>query len=813
MKSVALFLGSLLLVTELRAAEPSAADMKFFETKVRPLLVTRCLECHSATKAKGGLSLDSRGGWQRGGDSGTAIESGRPDESLLIRAVEYREEGYEMPPAGKLPAAEIAILREWVLRGAPDPRTVDASMVRPAGIDIAAGRNFWAFRPVRSPAVPQPTTTDWAKRTSDRFLLSALEAKQLQPAPDAEPRRLLRRLSYDLTGLPPSADEIVQFEEAAQRDLQTAVEAAADRLLAEPQFGEKWGRHWLDLARYADSNGSSFNPPFPQAWRYRNWVIAAHNEDLPVDRFLTMQIAGDLLPYQSQAERDDNLIATGFLMLGSKVLGEFDKEQLTLDVVDEQIDVIGKAILGLTLGCARCHDHKFDPIPQRDYYALAGIFSSTVTLDDRLGGAKEDESDWSRRGLGSGNDVKLQQFLAEHRYEWVKSGQKKYELAKKIATLEAGQDGNSITTAYPERENELRKLRADLARYSARHAELESQLPPYAEAVRESATPHDEALRVRGVPSARGGIVPRGFLQVAAYADQPTVSARESGRRELAEWITSRHNPLTARVYVNHVWQRLFGEGIVRSVDNVGPRGELPTHPELLDWLARQFVDGGWRLKPLVRELVTSRAYRMSTCYSDDAMKVDPENRLLWRQNKRRLEPEEIRDTLLLAAGRLDLSPADSLVPSLPLKDLSGDDAAELGVVDPRRTVYQPIIRNLEADVLQVFDFADPSTSTGRRPVTTVAPQALYFLNSPFVQDAARATAERLAPLEPTTEIGPLVSRTFESLLKRRPTAAERQLLTDYLQRQFEGPPGPTIHDLAKLCQAIMSSTQFQFLD
>jgi hypothetical protein len=794
-------------------AEPEADDVKFFETKVRPLLIARCLECHSAAKAKGGLSLDSRGGWQRGGDSGTAIELGRPDESLLIRAVEYREEGYEMPPAGKLPAAEIAILREWIGRGAPDPRTADSPANRPTGIDLVQGRKHWAFQPLKSPVVPKTTTTDWARRDSDRFLLASLEANRLRPAPDAEPRRLLRRLSYDLTGLPPTNEEIERFEAAARLDLQTAVEAAADRLLAKPQFGEKWGRHWLDLARYADSNGSSFNPPLPQAWRYRNWVITAHNDELPVDRFLAMQIAGDLLPYQTQSERDDNLIATGFLMLGSKVLGEFDKEQLTLDVVDEQIDVLGKAILGLTLGCARCHDHKFDPVPQRDYYALAGIFSSTVTLDDRLGGAKEDESDWSRRGLGAGNDAKLQQFLAEHRYEWVKSGQKKYDLANKIATLEDGPRDNSATPAYPERENELRKLRDDLARYSARHAELEALMPPYAEAVRELASPRDEALRIRGVPSARGEVVPRGFLQVAAYADQPTIPTHESGRRELAEWITSRHNPLTARVYVNHVWQRLFGDGIVRSVDNFGPRGEAPTHPELLDWLAQRFVDGGWRLKPLVRELVTSRAYRMSTVYADQAMHVDPENRLLWRQNKRRLEPEEIRDTLLLAAGRLDLRPAESLVPSLPLKDLSGDDAAALHVVDHRRTVYQPIIRNLESDVLQLFDFADPSTSTGRRPITTVAPQALYFLNSPFVQDTARATAERLAPPKPTMEIAPLVNRAFESLIGRRPTAAEHRLSSDYLRRQFEGPPGPTVHDVAKLCQAIMSSTQFQFLD
>ncbi|MEZ6110310.1 MAG: DUF1549 domain-containing protein [Pirellulaceae bacterium] len=441
-----------------------AEDLAYFESKVRPLLAHRCYECHSEGKgkSKGNLTLDSRDGWQRGGDTGPAIVAGRPDESLLIRAVEHSEPGYEMPPSGKLPESELQVLREWVRRGAPDPRMAAAAVSRPQEMDIESGRQFWSFQPIVDLPTPLVNDPEWGVRELDRFVLAKLESATLVPNSDNDAARFLRRLYYDLTGLPPTSDEVRAFvelwngnsslpdaiptpEDQGDRPLlndrgdrarQSLIERTVDRLLATRQFGEKWGRHWLDLARYADSNGSSFNPPYPNAWRYRNWVIEAHNRDLPFDRFIAKQIAGDLLPYETQQERDENLIATGYLMLGSKVLGQFDKELLTMDVVDEQIDTLGKSLLGLTLGCARCHDHKFDPVPQRDYYALAGIFTSTVTLQDRLGGPKEDESDWSRRGLGPGGDEKLQAFLSEYRYEWVKAGQKRYEAHKKIVTLE-----------------------------------------------------------------------------------------------------------------------------------------------------------------------------------------------------------------------------------------------------------------------------------------------------------------------------------------------------------------------------------------
>jgi hypothetical protein len=767
----------LVALSSLLLATAALADDAFFNEKVQPILARRCYECHShEKKIKGGLALDSKSGWEVGGDSGPALIPGKADESLLIQAVSYTKADYEMPPKGKLPDDEIAILKQWVAMGAPDPRASGPGVAK-KGIDIDAGRQHWAFRPLQEPVVPAVKDASWPRNDIDRFILAKLEAAGLQPSPDADEARFRRRLSYDLTGLPPAPDSVDS-------------EAEMDVLLASRPFAEKWARHWLDLARYADSNGSSFNPPLPMAWRYRNWVIEAIHHDMPYDEFVRKQIAGDLLPAQSQAERDANLIATGYLMLGSKVLGEFDKEQLTLDVVDEQVDTIGQSLLGLTLGCARCHDHKFDPLPQRDYYALAGIFTSTVTLQDRLGGPKEDESDWSRRGLGEGGDEKLRAFLKENRYTWVK------------ATVKAHQKRAGSYKPKPGEADPIEELER-----------LEAQMPPYAEAVQDHPQPADTRLRIRGVPSSPGETIPRGFLQVASFPGEPTINPAQSGRLELAQWITSAQNPLTARVIVNRVWQHLFGEGLVRTPDNFGTRGEAPTHPELLDYLALKFIKGGWRLKPLIAEIISSRAYRMSTRHSTLSASVDPENKLLWRQNRRRLEPEEIRDTLLVLGGVLDPRPVETLLPGMPLKDLQGKDAKYLGVQSHHRTIYQPVIRTMERDEFQIFDFAPTAMTTGQRAKTIVAPQALYFMNAPFVQEQARRFAERIAAKRDGINVAPVIRAAYHEALGRDPSAEELRLLTAYLETQFEGPPGPTIHDLGKLCQALLGSTPFQFLD
>jgi cytochrome c553 len=782
------------------------ADFTHFETKIRPVLIKHCYECHGEKKQSGGLRLDSKAGWTVGGDSGPTIEPGKPDESLLILAMSY--DGLEMPPKGRLPAEIVQDFVVWVKAGAPDPRDDGPAVVK-KGIDVEAGRKHWAFQPVRAVDPPAVADASWPASAIDRFVLAKLEAAGLRPSPEAPPAALVRRLYYDLTGLPPSEADVAEFAADASPSTYAAL---VDRLLTSPEFGEKWGRHWLDVVRYADSNGSSFNPPFYDAWRYRNWVIEQFNADAPFDRFVMRQIAGDLMPYESQAERDGNLVATGYLMLGSKVLGLFDKEALQMDVVDEQVDTIGKSLLGMTLGCARCHDHKFDPIPQRDYYAIAGIFTSTVTLIDRIGSPLDDESDWSRRGLGPQGDAKWKAFWANHRYEWATAIKNAYQARRKIAELEGKRKRSDYDRRQDPVADDLKKYRRQLAEAEAKLAEFDKQLPPLAMAPAEADEPADTELRIRGVAASCAEAVPRGFLQVASFARQPEVNRKQSGRLELAMWIADERNPLTARVWVNRVWKHLFREGIVRSTDNFGTTGELPTHPELLDHLAARFMADGWSTKRIVREIVLSRAYRQTTRLEVESAAVDPDNRLLWRQNRRRLEPEELRDTMLLFARRLDPSPSREMVNHFPLGDI-GNDPAVFKLGDDRRTVYQPIIRNIEPDVLAIFDFANTSMVTGERARTTVAPQALYFLNSPAVHEAAASIAARWMNEVRRDDAAAFVRLAFRRLTGRPPTAAEVATLDRYFAAQYEGPPGPTDHDAMKLVQAILASTQFQFVD
>lgn len=819
MDAVIRWAGLLSLIGLVTAAAPAAEpEIAFFQEKVEPLLKKHCYECHShvADKASGGLVLDSKAGWESGGDFGPAVVPGKPEESPFITAINYDDFVLQMPPDGKLPAEEIAILVQWVEFGAPDPRT-DGQAAEKQGIDLDGGRQFWSFRPLSHPRPPVTSDREGPVTEVDRFVLKPLEDAGLSPVRDAEPEVLLRRLYYDLTGLPPSPAQLNSFvarvrgrEGITDKSYQAAIEQECEHLLASPAFGEKWGRHWLDVARYADSNGSSFNPPFREAWRYRNWVIDSFNGDRPFDDFVMRQVAGDLLPYDTQEERDGNLIATGYLMLGSKVLGEFDKEVLQMDVVDEQLDVIGKSLLGLSLGCARCHDHRFDPIPQSDYYALAGILTSTVTLEDRIGGLKDDESDWSRRGLGPGGDQMLSEFLQNDRYKWHRATVTAFDAREALDKL-VRESRSPSTERKRELIGKLEEARAKAEESEAKLRELESRMPTFAMAARDADDPADTELRIRGVAGSTGEVVPRGFLQVASYEGQPIVNVEQSGRLELARWLVSSQNPLTARVWVNRVWKHLFHEGIVRSVDDFGSRGEAPTHPELLDHLASRFIDNGWRTKPLIRTIVTSRAYRMSTAASPVAEDTDPENRLLWRQNRRRLEPEEIRDTLLILNETLDPLPAAGPIDHLPITDVS-NRLANLNLSDNRRTIYQPVIRTLEPDVLQIFDFANTAMPTGSRPTTTVAPQALYFLNSPLVQETAESVAVQLTS-EYGREPSDLIPAAFLRLTGREPTSLEVALLERYLAHQFEGPPGPTDHDAAKLVQVILASTQFQFLD
>ena len=812
---------------------PAAADdAAFFREYIEPLLENNCYDCHShdAGEAGGGLVLDSKAGWSVGGNSGPTVVPGKLEKSLLWRVVKYDEPGLEMPPDGKLPASDLVLIKRWIESGAVDPREGGKAADKKR-IDIETGRQWWAFQPLRTtgPQTAPKQANDHASSGEagsnriDWFIDKRLRNAGLSAAPPADRQTLLRRVAYDVTGLPPDAALVTAGDPL---DRQTYTDFI-DTLLASDAFGEKWGRHWLDIARYADSNGSSFNVPFHNAWRYRNWVIDAINRNMPVDEFIRKQIAGDLLPAKSVQERDENFIATGYLLLGSKVLGTFDKEQLTLDVIDEQVDTIGKSLLGMTLGCARCHDHKFDPLPQADYYALAGILASTSTLVDRIGGPKDDESDWQRRGLGPDGDQRLVAFLEEHRYDWVRAVRNRFNARKKFDELKqksllaapaeqvgVEDDRSSVRDALAEAELKLREADETLRK-------LLADMPSHAMAVREAEEIRDLEIRIRGVASSKGDLVPRGFLQVAAIPDQPKVPANQSGRLELAQWITSPDNPLTSRVFVNRVWSHLFRQGLVRSVDNFGTTGDRPSHPELLDDLAIRFIANGWNLKQLIREVVLSDAYQRAVPRPHSE---DPENRLLAHQNRRRLQAEEIRDTLLTLGGRLQRGPNEHVLQSLPIGDAS-NLGEYLDIHDNRRTVYQPVIRTLEPRVLQLFNAAGNTMVTGARPKTIVAPQSLYFLNSQFVQASAETigcnllskftgpSRQSLGPNEYDGVLDDLVTDIFQTIIARTPTQQEMKLLKQYVRAQADGEPGLTSHDMLKVCQAVIGSTQFQYLE
>jgi hypothetical protein len=731
-------LAILTVAPALYAADPGVA---FFEKIIRPLLVEHCYRCHSAaTKQRGGLALDSRGSIRKGGDSGPAVVPGKPKDSLLLQAVRYNEEP-RMPPKGKLPDAVVADLERWIALGAPDPRAATVAGTSPKPLDVREGRKFWAFQPPRRHAVPQVRDTSWPRSDIDSFLLASLEAKGLRPAADADGAVLLRRAYFDLIGLLPSPEQTDAFVRDRSPD---AFARVVDGLLASPHFGEHWGRHWLDVARFAESSGGGRSLLFPDAWRYRDYVLDTFNTDTPYDRFITEQIAGDLLPAATPEQRRRQLIATAFLVLGPTNYEEQKKDVLEMDVVDEQLDTMGRAFLGLTIGCARCHDHKFDPIPTRDYYALAGILHSTQTL------IHENVSQWVEQPL----PVRAEQEKAIAKQEAVVA-----ELKERIKQAKAAKKDKTVVSAL---EKELRKQIANGPRR------------PVAMAVREADRIEDCAICIRGNIANRGAKVPRGFLQVASAGSSPVLPAKESGRRELAAWLASPDNPLTARVMVNRIWHHLFGAGLVRTVDNFGTVGERPSHPELLDYLALRFMQDGWSVKKMIRLLVLSRAYQMSSVGRAGAAAVDPENRLLSHMNRRRLDAECLRDAMLCVSGRLDHTAGGPTIKKGTTSEIT------YRFDDTRRSVYTPIFRNKLLGLFEAFDFGDPNLVTGQRNISTVATQALYLMNSPFVMEQAQHAAKALLAVPDLNDAG-RVDRAYRLALGRLPTPRERDIALKFV--------------------------------
>lgn len=764
---LAILLSISLAPTVSRAAEPAptAAQLRFFESRIRPVLVDQCLRCHGAQKQKAGLRLDGREHILRGSSGGPVVVSGKPEQSSFIKAITHTDPDLKMPPDKKLSDAQIADLTQWVKMGLPYPATAAAKVD-----DRDKARRAWAFQAPIDPAVPTVKATGWPQGSIDRFILAGLEAKGLRPAPRADKRTLLRRVTYDLIGLPPTPEEITAF---LADDSPEAFARVVDRLLASPHYGERWGRHWLDVARYADSNGLDENVAFANAWRYRDYVIAAFNADRPYDQFVVEQLAGDLLDSPNLDVRRERLIATGFLALGPKVLAEVDERKMEMDIIDEQIDTVGRTFLGLTLGCARCHDHKFDPISTEDYYGLAGIFKSTRTMEHFKKIAR-----WYENPVGT---PEQQARHAEHQ-ERIKQQKAAIDAAQKKAREQLVASGKTVA-AKPDENLYSAETRAELKKLRTELTQLEKTAPdlPTALGVSDGKV-ENVPVHLRGDHLKLGKMVVRRVPEVLA-GSAPSFDTQHSGRLQLARWLARPEHPLTSRVMVNRLWRWHFGQGLVGTPDNFGRLGEAPSNAALLDWLSRRFVEQDWSVKAMHRLIVLSSTYQMSTRHPDGVPNIDPDNRLLWRANIHRLEAEAVRDAILAVSGKLDRTMGGSML-KVPNRQHVFDHTSMDGTRydTPRRSVYLPLVRNNLYDVFPLFDATDAAVPSGDRATTTVAPQALFLMNSDFVRRACDALADRLldAKEDDVARVRRLYAITFGREPSERERARAQSLLAEF---------------------------------
>ncbi|MEO7653716.1 MAG: PSD1 and planctomycete cytochrome C domain-containing protein [Bryobacteraceae bacterium] len=785
-------------------AASNAEGIAFFEKNVRPVLAGRCYSCHNSTQAKpmGGLVLDSRAGVLRGGQSGApAIVPGKPDESILIAAVRGTNKDLKMPVGGKpLDSRDIENLEAWVKMGAPDPREGVAPKAAPlvAAYDWDKSRQHWAFRPVQPTEPPAVASPEWNKSPVDRFIKAKLDEKALTPFPRAAKLALIRRATYDLTGLPPSPKDVSEFIADAS---QAAFEKVVDRLLASQQYGERWGRHWLDVARYADTSGNSSDFPVPALYRYRNWVIHAFNADQRYDQFLREQIAGDILASKSAAPGSEDvrqkLTATGYLANSRRFASVMADFHLT---IDDTIDSLGKGILGLTIGCARCHNHKFDPIPTTDYYALYGIFQSSNYAHP---GTESNPRAYGFASVGNEEQAKnLDEFQTE---------------LKGIDTLNDSIRLALISSRTVDKDKIQAEVQARLRAVAAKSTKFYDAKAHAAYVVTEG-TPQNARVFIKGDPEIPGAEVPRGFLTVLGGEKVPA-GEKGSGRLQLAQWITDPRNPLTARVMVNRIWTWHFGQGLVATPDDFGTRGDLPSHPELLDYLAAGFVDGGWSVKKMHRLIMLSRTYQTAAGYNAGNAAKDPRNAYLSAFPARRLDAEEVRDSMLMVSGKLD--PAIGGPHPFP-PELDWKYTQHMPFVasydDNKRSVYRMQQRIRREPFFDAFDGADTGAVTGVRPVTTTALQALYTMNNPSVMEQADALAVRVGMAYSTN--AERVGYAYKLVYGRAPTAADFTDAMKFLaaMRQELGETS-TPEDQrnraawAGLMQVLLSSSEFLVLD
>jgi hypothetical protein len=873
----------------------------FFESKIRPVLIEQCYSCHSAEakKVKGKLLLDTRDAMAKGGETGALFVSGDPEKSLLIHALKHQND-VAMPPGKKLPAAVIRDFETWVKLGAPDPR--DGSAASPsASIDWKKARDHWAFQPVTKPTAPKVNDAAWPKNDIDRFVLLQLEKAGLKPVAAASKREWLRRATFDLTGLPPTPDEV----EAFLKDESTEAYAkVVDRLLESPHYGERWARTWLDLSRYAEDQAHTFGvQPFTNAWRYRDWVVEAFNKDMPFDRFLKLQLAGDLMP--PEPDRVTQLAGLGFQGLGVLYYKNTDAAKAAADELDDRIDMLTRAVLGLTVSCARCHDHKFDPIPQLDYFSLAGVFNGSSLSPAAIGSEehvkKYDEAQKKIKSLTEKVDTTLKteaeklslETVAQlDRYllaawqvqrgtkaadaavkhslhaptlnRWVALLSTKKEIAEPFAewrklSAEGNEPSDALKKYAADMKSKATSVAAEFAKLDAKKrkqletppknngskasavmsaekdalaiallatdksphkisvAEARAAMPAERrqavekmeadlEATKKSSPPAPPMAHVlkgggaamkvhlRGNPAKQGDLAPLRFLQVIAGESTPT----KYTRLELAEDIASPKNPLTARVFVNRLWLHHFGRGLVTTPSNFGTLGDRPSHPELLDWLASRFMESGWSIKAMHREIMLSATYRLAAANDEKNFGVDGDNRLYWRMNRRRLEVESWRDAMLAVSGQLD--------PTLggPTLDLGNPS-------NRRRTIYGKISRHELNPMLRMFDFPDANITSERRTETTVPQQQLFVLNGSFVVEQAKALAARLQKQAPTD--ADRVKLAFELLYARQANPQEIEAAVAYLKESDPPTAQNRLTRWERLAQVFLASNEFMYLD
>lgn len=750
------------------ADETPLEDHVFFETKIRPALSKYCFECHSEESKKlgGKLRLDSVAKMRLGGESGAAFVAGDTAKSLIIQAVKY--DGLEMPPDQPLPESVIRDFETWIAEGAEAPEEANVEL---NGLQQLQ-QDHWAWQPVAPPEVPGVDNQSWPFNSIDQFVLSRIEAANLQPAKDASPEDLIRRLHHDLIGLPPSYDDIQSFCQQYAASARPAVEQLVDGLLANPSFGERWGRHWLDVARYAESNGNdglSRNPTFPHAWRYRDYVISVFNKDLPYDQFLKEQIAGDLLDSESPEQRDQRLVATGFLAMSAKPAKAMNND-FAMDVVADQLDVIGRGVMGLSVGCARCHDHKFDPIPTREYYALAGIFTSTNTM-------------W---GVAA-NEGLTAPPTDLHVLESAPHVLPPKDFVETVFVLESN-------TGKPK---PIPKSKWKVG-------------TPLAMGVRDHKNPADCKINIKGNSKKLGDAVPRGVLAIGRASELPAceIPEKQSGRLQLAEWLTDEQHPLTSRVMVNRIWSHLFGQGIVGTPDDFGVYGERPTHPELLDHLAAEFVNGQWSIKQIIRAIVLSRTYQLTSRVDQSLPQQDAANQLLTHHRNRRLDAESLRDSMLFASGQLNLKPADGSI--VQHRDILVNLAGNLHEPSNHRSIYLCYLRSSPPPELAAFDLPEFTAVTGQRNESTVPNHALHLYNNPFVIEQATMCASEILGQAANGE--DRAELAWQRVLGRNPTESEvAQALA--LVNDVGSEMKSEEKAWACLCQGLLITNEFRYVD